>query len=132
MSQENVELARRALAAYNAGDLDAVLDMLAPDVEIYSPPEYLNPGTFHGHAGFLEWLGRWLDAWDSFSVEAYDFRPIGDEAIASVRQYAKGKDSGVEVEMDVAYLFTFHDGKATRFHIYPRRADALQAVGLSE
>jgi ketosteroid isomerase-like protein len=130
MSRENVELARGGLAAYNAGDLEAVLDLLSPDVEIYSPPEYLNPGTFHGHAGLLEWLGRWLDVWDSFRVEAYDFRAAGDDVVASARQYAKGKDSGLDVEMDVAYLFTFHDGKATRFHIYPGRAEAFEAVGL--
>jgi hypothetical protein len=133
VSQEdvNVELARRGLEAYNAGDLEAVLDLLSPDVEIHSPPEYLNPGTFHGHAGLMEWLGRWLDAWDSFRVEAYDFRAAG-HVVASAHQYAKGKDSGLEVEMDVAYLFTFKDGKGTRFHIYPGRAEALEAVGLQE
>ena len=133
MPHDNVELARQGLAAYNAGDLEAVLDLLSPDVEIYSPPEYLNPGTFHGHAGFLEWLSRWLDAWDSFRVEAYDFRAAGDDVVASAHQYAKGKGSGVEVEMDdVAYLWTFHGGKATRFHIYPGRAEAFEAAGLRE
>ncbi len=80
----------------------------------------------------MEWLGRWLDAWDSFRVEAYDFRQIGDDVVASARQYAKGKASRAEVEMDVAYLFTFHDGKATRFHFYRWRAEALEAVGLRE
>ena len=134
MSQEdaNVEVARRVLAAYNAGDLETVLDLMSPDIEIYSPPEYLNPGAFQGRAGFLEWLGRWLDAWESFSVEPHDFRAAGDDVVASVRQYAKGKDSGVEVEMDVAYLWTFHDGKATRFHLYPGLAEALEAAGLRE
>lgn len=108
MSQEdaNVELAQRGLAAYNAGDLEAALDLFSPDVEVHSPPEYLNPGTSHGHPGFMEWLDRWLDAWESFRVEAYDFRAAGDDVVASARQYAKGKDSGLEVEMNVAYLFT--------------------------
>ena len=132
MAQKNIEFAQRAFAAFNRGDVATVLAMLSPDVEVYSSPELANPGTFHGHDGFLEWSGRWLEVWETFRVEANDFMAEGDDVVVSAHQYGRGKGSGIEVEMDAAYLLTVRDGKSVRFHLYPDKADALEAVGPRE
>lgn len=128
MSDANVELARRGLEAFNRGDIEAVLAMLAPDVAVKSSPDLANPGDFHGHDGFLTWMRDWMDAWERFRVEARDAVTVGDAVVLSVHQVASGRGSGVEVEMDVAYLFAFAGGKVARLELHAGMEDALAAA----
>ena len=55
IQQRNIELTRRGFKAYNAGDYEAVVALLHPDVEVYADDELLNAGSFSGHDGFLRW-----------------------------------------------------------------------------
>ena len=53
-SGRNIERVRAGLDAFNRGDVDGVLTVLADDVEIFSSPALANPGTYHGHRGYQE------------------------------------------------------------------------------
>jgi limonene-1,2-epoxide hydrolase len=60
MSQENVEIVRGMLEAFNRDDVDAVVAAFAEDCELYEPPEMpdrLSVG-FRGHDGIREWVGK--------------------------------------------------------------------------
>jgi ketosteroid isomerase-like protein len=57
---------------------------------------------------------------------------VGDELVAVIHTIARGQGSGIRVENRIAHLWTFRDGKATRFRVYLSRAEALEAAGLSE
>ena len=46
--------------------------------------------------------------------------------------YGKGRGSGVEVRQQIAHLDTLSAGKLARIVTYTDRAEALEAVGLSE
>ncbi len=50
MSEEerNLAIAREGLEAFQRGDIEAFLNLLDPDVEIYSPPDLANPAQFRG------------------------------------------------------------------------------------
>jgi ketosteroid isomerase-like protein len=127
--EESLAHAREQLAAFERGDLEAVLELLHPEVEIYSPPELANSGTFHGREGYLEWSQEWFDAWDEFEIEATSIEAVGEHhVLTSVRQRGRGKGSGIEVTMDACYMGEIHDGRATRFHLYPTREKALAAA----
>ena len=56
----------------------------------------------------------------------------GDEVVAMQRVTARGKGSGVETELRYAVVNTIRDGKVVRGREYWTRAEALDAVGLSE
>jgi ketosteroid isomerase-like protein len=133
MPEDNIEFAQRAVDAFNRGEVDAVLTMLSPDVEVFASRSLANEGRFHGREGYLEWIGQWLEAWETFRVEMEDdFSTAGDDVVVSAHQYGRGKGSGVEVEMPIAYLFTVRDGQAVRIHLYPSKAEALQAAGMTD
>jgi ketosteroid isomerase-like protein len=63
--EERVELVRRGYEAYNAGDLDALLDLFDPDIEVWASPDMLNSGSYRGHEGFLRWISQWNEAWEA-------------------------------------------------------------------
>jgi ketosteroid isomerase-like protein len=131
--EENVALARAGLEAWSRGGVDEVMEFLDPEIEVHTPTELLNAGTFHGHKGYRAWLGEWMDAWDEFELKVLSAEPVGERhVLVEVYQRATGAGSGVEVEMQVTQMYEVRDGKAIRFHIYPERDRALAAVRESE
>ena len=59
MSQENVELARRAYDAFNRRDLDAFLAIADEEVEAESRLGAVE-GGYHGHEGLRRWWNDFL------------------------------------------------------------------------
>jgi ketosteroid isomerase-like protein len=117
--QERVELVRRGHAAYEAGDLDTVLALLDPEIEVYAPPGVGNPGTYHGHDGWLHWIGHWNEAWDEFRQEVRGVEPIGARhVVADVVQSARGRASGVELELAASYVYELREGRLVYMAIY--------------
>lgn len=126
---DNVAFTRELLAAFRRGDVEGFLALLDPEVDVFNSPELANPGRFTGREGYLRWSTEWLDVWETFVVEPEAVQPVGEHhVVMPVRQHGKGKDSGVEVEMRACYMVEIHDGKATRFHLYPNREQALEAA----
>jgi ketosteroid isomerase-like protein len=134
VSQENVDIAEAAYDAWNKGDLEAVLDQLHPDVE-WEENAQVYPGldpVYHGHEGFRKRQRDAFDAWERFAVEDCELIDAGDHIVVPMRLTAKGRYSGIEVEMTVCDVLTFGDGKVVRHRLFANRADALKAVGLEE
>jgi ketosteroid isomerase-like protein len=128
-AEENVELVRRALEAFQRGDAESLLAFLHPEVEVYSTPELANPVEAVGRDAWLRWGMEWLEAWESFEIEALSIEAVGaNHVVTDMRQNGRGKGSGVEVELRVAYMFEIHDGLATRYHLYPDRDQAMAAA----
>ena len=74
-------------------------------------------------------LSGWLEAWDEFTIELEEVEGIGDRhVVCAARQSARGKGSGVEVEMRLGYMFEFRGDRVIRLHILDDREVALAAV----
>ena len=134
MSQENVEIVRRA---YEAGIAPAVTSTLSsrhstPVSSVHLPEGGLNVGTRRGHEEMRRLMEGFLEVWDDLRMEPERFFDVGDQVVVFVRVRGTGKGSGAETETRPAHLVTVRDGKVVRMVIYPERAAALEAVGLSE
>jgi ketosteroid isomerase-like protein len=131
MSQENVDVVRAAYEAWNAGDMDAWADFLAPDV-ISRPPEgWPEPGPFVGREAFVRWCEQLRETWDADALEPIgDFIDIGDRV--AVRQIWRGAGSGPEANLEMTWVGTVRKGKIVFVEFFWDHAEALEAVGLSE
>jgi ketosteroid isomerase-like protein len=131
--EANLALVRAGIEASNRGDTDALLGVLDPEVEFHIAPGLGNAGTYHRHDGFLEGLGGWLDAWDNFTIDSAELEAVGERhVVGDIRQSARGRGSGVEVEMRLGYMWEVRRGRAVRFHILPDRDAALAAASEGE
>ena len=113
MSQENVEIVQRLIAAFNRRDDDwqAVLSELGHDIEVVDHDISLDAERFRGHAGVRKWLTFWSDAWGSWRIEDLEVRPLGeDRAIALFQMLCKGQGSGVELSRRDAMIYTLRAG----------------------
>ena len=132
MSQENVEIARRLNEAFNRGDLTAVLELLDPGFEWWDRADDPGATVHRGHDGFSKFIAD-LDA-DivEMQVEVREFADMGDYVVADVRVHGRGRASGAAFEEHEVHVLRLRDGKATELREYRSRADALEALGLSE
>jgi ketosteroid isomerase-like protein len=127
MSQENVEIVRRIWRASDAG---SVLDFYDPAIIWES---HFGPisGPYHGHDGVRQFFREWTEPLETFRATAETFVDAGDSVVVDTRVWAKGK-SGMEGEMRQGMVYTLRNGLVTRVDLYESKADALEAVGLSE
>jgi ketosteroid isomerase-like protein len=125
MSDPRVELIELGFEAWERGDVETALSYYDPEVVVYAPPEVGNPGTFHGHAGFMQWVKAWYEAWDSFEQELLRTERVGEtHVLADVNQRATGRGSGVEIEREATYVYDIRDEKLVYMAIYFDRAQA--------
>ena len=134
MSKENVETYKRAVAAFNRRDIEAVLEELDPGVEWHPLFQVLLGGevtVYRGHEGYREFV-RDNSSGVELHVEYSEVRDLGDQVIAIGHLRARGKESGAETESPVGYVVEFKNGKAIRVREYLDPKEALEAAGLEE
>jgi ketosteroid isomerase-like protein len=125
--QRRAELAREAVDAYLAGDLDRVLGMMSPDVLVVSGPGLPESGRFRGPEEFRAWTGRWIEAWEEFDMEMESIEPVGKRhMVAGIRQRGRGRGSGVEVEMTTGHVYEFEDETLVYFGLHTSLDQAVE------
>jgi len=131
MSQENMDLLRQVIDAFNRRDLDALLALMDPGVE-FTPYERAveGLGPYLGHEGVRSW---WEDAFDPFpdlSAELYDLRAVEDITYARGRLRGTGAGSGASFERTLWLAVKWRDKKEVWWHAFESEADALGAVNV--
>ena len=132
MSQENVEIIRAAIDAFNRVDLEGVLKDADPDFE-FDLSRAVGPvqGVFKldQTRGLLE--KEVFGLWEAVRWEIDELREVGDHVAASITSYLRGRD-GIEITARTPWVWTFRDGSIVRQCGYQERQDALEDLGLSE
>ena len=135
MSQENVENLRTLLEAWSVEAWKQGEDMSLLDPEVVyedtTLPDHVGE-TYRGHEGVSRATARWVEPYETFSIELERIVDAGDRLVSIHRVRARARHTGIEAEGQVAYLWTFQGGKVIRFESFREPNDALEAVGLSE
>jgi ketosteroid isomerase-like protein len=137
MSQENVELARRATEALDRHGVEAVISsgFWSPEVVFdLSPAGIPGLGVYRGYdeirAFFEDWFGAFpFEEWGMDNEELIDH---GDQVIAMLRQRGRGGSSGAAAEIEFVTINTLRAGEIVRVEFYLDREKALEAAGLTE
>ena len=135
MSQENVDAFKRAVAAVNSGDVEALLKAVHPEVEFHAFMEELLGGegrVYSGHAGVREFFRDFNEPFDQLHWDYPDIRDLGDQVLAIGTFRARGRGSGAEVETPIGVLTDYENGIATRVWSTGDPGEVLEAAGLEE
>jgi ketosteroid isomerase-like protein len=132
MSQENVEVVKRHVEAWNRRDLGAYLASFASDAEIdWSRSRAPHKGVYRGH-GEIETF--WDVFWSTFQdvqLEMHDLTEVGSEVVVANTAHMRGRE-GIEVIARSTFVFKVQDGRITCLRLFQERAEALEAAGLRE
>ena len=134
MSEENVEIVRRAYVALTRGEEDTLRDLAAPELVVDFSRRLVEPGLLSRDEALGVFFSQLRETWDDWPVwEPKKLIDADDKVVAFIRTSARGKGSGVEVDAYVWNLWTFRDGKVVELKYFgDDQAAALEAAGLSE
>ncbi len=133
MSQENVEIVRCALDALQRSDVEKMLLHMDPEVELHSAIVGGAEGNvYRGHDGCRRWFVDSFESFEEIRNEWSEFRDLGDRVLALGHVHARGRESRVELDSTMGWIYTVRRGKLVKAEGFLSRDDALEAAGLSE
>lgn len=134
MSQENVEIVRRAVEEFNELGFEGVgtSALITDDFEFHEPPEQPAPRVARGREQVRKLAGEFDDAWEQHQSEPHEIRTVdADRVLLLSVERLRGRD-GIELETPFAAIFTLRDGKIVRWQAFWNEQTALEAAGLAE
>jgi ketosteroid isomerase-like protein len=134
MSQENVEIARGIVDAWNAGGAEALLRFCPDDVVWHPFPEWPDGAEARtGHEGVRELTGAWTDNFDEYKVAVGSARDLGDRVLIRGEMTGRIRGSGVPIRQTLGWVCSdFGDRQIGEIHFFLSWNEALEAAGLPE
>jgi ketosteroid isomerase-like protein len=132
MSQENVDLVRRSIDAYNRRDLETIETLNHPDVELdWSASRGLQAGVYHGWEEVRGFYDTFLETFEEVKVHPERFIDSSDSVVVPNSAQIRGRD-GIETTARSALVFELHGGRIARICLYQETGEALEAAGVKE
>jgi ketosteroid isomerase-like protein len=132
MSQENVEVVRRGIAAYNRRDLDALRTLNHPEIEVdYSASRGVEAGIYRGQDEVLRLYQQFFELFERIRLEPDRFIDAGDAVVVPNSAQMRGKH-GVDTVARSTLVFEVRGGRVTRICLYQETDEALEALGLQD
>ena len=134
MSQENVEIIRRMLDAWNRQDIEVILALTDPEAEYVNAPTAVEPGTRRGHDEIVAVMRKQWESLTGAVQEIDRFHDRGDEIITVGRVSRTMPGSDARISNPLLMSWRFRDGRLVRLEQLgagPDFPDALKAAGLS-
>jgi ketosteroid isomerase-like protein len=134
MWQENVEIVRRTIDLFNAGEIHRAMEQVRDDFEVdWSNSIGPHKGIYRGRSEALRLWRSFVEAFDALHWDPEEIIEVDEARVIVVNHVRmRGRDSGVDVDAMGAQLWTITGGKAQRLKLYQSKADALETAGLSE
>jgi hypothetical protein len=134
MSQDNVAIVERAIAAVNARDVDRYLSCCTEDIQLSTPWAAVE-GVYEGPDAIRRFFADLGDTGPDFRLVLERVEPLGpNRVLAFLRATVSGRASGIPAaaEAPTANIYDLTDGRIRSIRIFLDRREALEAVGLSE
>jgi ketosteroid isomerase-like protein len=128
--EPGMAVVRHFYDAVAQGDVDAVLDLLDPQVEWRAPESLPWGGTFRGHNGIREFLAKVADQPAEFRREVREYLDAGDRIVVPVRLFVRPSDGDPELEVAEIHVWTVRDSKLVDLEAIFDTATVLRAMKL--
>jgi ketosteroid isomerase-like protein len=132
MSEENVEMMRRVMEAFNRGDGRTFDCYLASDAEVVPVRAALEGTIYRGPDAGTQYCTAVNQSWENLEWEVEEIRDSGRWVLALRHIRGGGRDSGAAIDARAGWLAHFREGRIARFQTFANRDQALEAAGLRE
>jgi ketosteroid isomerase-like protein len=132
MSQENVDLSRRAWELFNDREWDAFWSLLDEDVEWHSRADEPDADVYHGQESVRRYVDTWTELFPDIRLAlAGESVDLGDQVITPTHLVGTARTTGIEVREPYSFLFKIARHKVVLAREFRNNADALDALGLA-
>ena len=119
-TQDNLMIAQGIYTAFGQGNIPAILDVFADDVELHEPPGGAPPftGIYRGRDGAATFFQEMIGAVDVLMLEPQEFVAQGDTVVVLGHYRFRPKATGIPYDTDWAMVWWFRGGKISKFQIH--------------
>jgi ketosteroid isomerase-like protein len=129
--QAEFQVVRDTWDAFSRFDLEGALAGIREDAIIVPFGAAMEGKRYEGHAGVSDWYLNEIRAnWEQFDTDAQEFRKVGGRLLVYGRWRARGRDSGVQLDVPATWVVEVRDGRIAAWQTYTDRDEAHAAVGL--
>ena len=132
-----MEVARRfgdALNAFLRGEVssEAWLSLWDEEAEFVPLRAQLEGESYSGHDGLMRFVAELAEDFEEVRFEIEETRDAGGQVVGIGRFRARGRSSGVDINVPVGVIQRVRRGKIVYTRLFSEPADALEAAGLSD
>ena len=128
----DTETVRALLEAWDAGDVERILDHLDPDAELVPLRAQLEGTEYRGATGLLR-LRTDLDRdWENLRFEVDEFREREGMVVSLGHLEGKGRTSSIDLRVPIAFLWRLRDDRVVFVQSYSDAPEALRAAGIED
>jgi ketosteroid isomerase-like protein len=124
------DIVRRAHAALNRGDAEALAALCAPDFRLDMSDRVFNPEVYSGHDGIRRFVAEVHEVWETFTWEPTDVKEARDVVLALVHSVGRGRGSGLEIDRHSAMLWVIPEETLIALTFYRDPSAAQKAAGV--
>jgi ketosteroid isomerase-like protein len=133
VSQETIEIVRRAYADYADSAAERAEHNFTPDHVAYTMPEWPDQREFHGPDGMRELSDKWRESFDDFGFELHELRDAGDSVVGLFEMTGRVRGAGVPMREPLGVVHgRFRDGRIGETHYFVSWEEALRHAGLED
>ena len=132
MIATDIEVVKAAFAAFAARDLQAVLALTDPDIELTAVTGEHAGRTdpYRGHEGMRQYFRDVGSVWEELHLTPREFRAAGDLVLVTGKVSARSRTR--TVTGSTGWVWRVRDGKVVYVRVYGSAADAIAAVESDE
>jgi ketosteroid isomerase-like protein len=133
MSDPDFEVIRRAWSASGRKDVSGLHIELDPEIVAIPFGAAMEGKSYRGVDEVIGWMRDEIwTSWESFDTVPEEFQRVGDKILVTGRWLARGKESGVELDIAASWVIEMRDGKIRYWQTYTDHDQARRDAGLEE
>jgi ketosteroid isomerase-like protein len=141
MSEENLELAKRGIAAINqayaSDDISAwqeqVEELVDPEVVLEAGRDAFTEGEWRGQEGAIEFVANQMEVLKEMWMRLDEFIDVDRDCfIVAITFGGRARHTGIPVDLHPFHVIRLRDGKILHWQVFLKRDEALEAAGVSE
>jgi len=124
----DIEVVKATFAAFAARDVEAVLALVDPEVELtaLTGDQAGRTEPYRGHDGVRQYFRDVASLWEELHLTPREFREEGDLILVTGKVSARSRSR--TVTGSTGWLWRVRNGKVTYVRVYASAADAIAAL----
>jgi hypothetical protein len=116
----NTALAQQLYTNFKNGDIAAILDLLAPDVDwlFFGPPEIPFAGHYQGREAVEQFFNTALSTAEFLEFEAREFAATSQNVLVQGRERVRARNTGRIWETEWAHVFSIQNNQIVKMREY--------------
>ena len=130
MSKDRVELARRLIELFNAGDREGLKEIAADDAEIVPMRAALEGTVYRGPNALDDFWAAIDESWETVQMDIDELTEHGERVLAVGRLRGRARETGMELGSPMGWVAAFRGDRIASIRTYASVAEARESLEL--